>query len=230
MKHSKKKERKLTAACTGKVSVISGGTVCTQCPPGTQDQQNKLCSLCTNNTYSVAGLKCNPCSYGLYSPMGASVCYACPAWTFFNSKKGTCSVCTPGSYMVFSANIYYCQACPTGSFMTITGSVSSDDCKQCNAGTVSLSTGASVCSTCALGSSASTTSTCTQCGPGTFNGIVGKSLFYSKIIIIIIIIKQMPCRTTMSAMSSWYFFCISRLYFMCNMPTRFLSIPTNIQK
>jgi len=133
-----------------------GGPSCTLCPAGTfstaiRATSPSTCTSCPAGTYSLAGSStCTQCSPGTASSaVGAgssSTCSSCPVGSYSSSfGSALCSLCPAGSYANSTGTPVRCTACPTGTFSPNHGATTAFTCVPCQAGSWSLSPGASSC-------------------------------------------------------------------------------------
>jgi uncharacterized protein YjiK len=105
------------------------------------------CSPCPAGTDASSGsVNCSPCSAGFFSPNSGQACQSCGAGFFSNSEVGSTA----------------CTICPAGSYSPFPGGLLSS-CTLCHVGTASSAVGANA------------SSTCQDCGAGSFSDVEGLS-------------------------------------------------------
>ena len=132
----------------------------------TSESGQTSCMECTGGTWATADN--TGCTSDLTCPIGSGQV----------PEGGSCEVCSAGKHNGVEDDSA-CVPCAAGTYMYIgtTGSTSSDDCVDCEAGKYSGSVdGVSECTTCDAGkANANTASTevtaCQDCGIGKFSGI-----------------------------------------------------------
>jgi len=141
--HSNRKHTACLPCGDGTVS-LGGVTTCTPCQAGTlANSDRSYCQACNPGSVPV-GLSCEECSPGFSAEFGASECALCPEGAIAPSPKTTfCTVCPQGYYA--SGDHTQCLVCEAGS--------------QCSTGIKTL---------CATGTSDEGSSSCADCGAGTF--------------------------------------------------------------
>ena len=105
---------------------------CVQCPIGSYSTRS---SASTNQT-------CIPCPLGYRGTFAGATsqaegCAICPAGRFSSTPaSGVCTPCAAGSYSTVPGGQTQddCLACPAGSWSNIAGASSADTCRQCRAG------------------------------------------------------------------------------------------------
>ena len=156
---------------------------------------SNTCSQCAINTYGTGNGTCSPCSSGMISAAGSSVCstgapagqyyngvsfLACPSGSFClggSSAPQTCSICNAGSFILSnctsSANTV-CGTCQAGvNYTTVANATACSLCTVCVSGqytsSACTSTSNANCAACPSGSycPSPTTSTVTACVQGT---------------------------------------------------------------
>ena len=163
----------------------TGGIVCS-CDSGfSSPNNNTVCRICPNGTYSIkpSTATCTLCPAGTYSPdEGTSYnCTACPAG-FYSTALGartnaTCTACPAGTYSEVSGRglLSQCLRCPNGTFSTEVAVDTRSACQVCPEGTTSNAAG-SACVSCPAGTyGLPGTGNCTRCPAGTYSGAVGAS-------------------------------------------------------
>ena len=124
--------------------------VCTTCPDGHRGD-GLTCTLCTSGTFSTVPVSGSCCPEFSSSPSGSAAITACQCNAGYTGENGgTCAKCSPGTYKA-GLGPAACTACLSG-YDSFVGSISKDDCFQCEVGFYSLGAGQG----------------CLACPPGTY--------------------------------------------------------------
>ena len=170
------------AACTSCPAGTSSGTLgatsidtCIACSPGSSAvARSPSCALCAAGFYEeLSGQgSCDPCPGGTYSTAvgsdTATVCTPCAIGSYSNPGSSVCSLCARGKYAM-DTGMPECTMCPGGTYSTVLGSTTLDNCLNCSVDTYSLPASTS-CTTCIPGTYADVASPiCSPCPLGTFS-------------------------------------------------------------
>ncbi|XP_033742072.1 fibrillin-2-like [Pecten maximus] len=123
---------------------------CTQCPPGTyQDDQNKRsCKPCIPGTYQdeYGQLQCKYCKIGMYQDrLNQSECIPCPPGTYLDeSGSAGCKPCRVGQYNSLGSQSS-CNYCTAGTYQDQAGQT---ECQECETGHYQLQMGQPTCKLC----------------------------------------------------------------------------------
>eukprot|EP00457_Paulinella_chromatophora_P000059 gb/GEZN01000059.1/.p1 GENE.gb/GEZN01000059.1/~~gb/GEZN01000059.1/.p1 ORF type:complete len:2708 (-),score=174.89 gb/GEZN01000059.1/:523-8646(-) len=170
-------------------------SVCTQCSTGyfTSEVGKDQCQSCEAGKYAPAlgSQSCLLCPVGKYTAIGGQAnCVPCPLGQVqAGSGKTTCNFCQPG-YFIGQSGQAICEPCVAGTFNTKNRSFACEQCppgtstdnlqaqtscRECGNGTLAVSKGTPLCSTCPKGrySNYAFPTTCMACIAGKYGPIRG---------------------------------------------------------
>ena len=136
---------------------------------------NDVCTPCPiGSSSSYGSTSCTPCAVGTANPVAGGLCVECKNGYYANmTGMAKCLACPIGS----SSRHYYgiltsCSPCAAGRANPVVGGLRST----CNTGYYANMTGLAECLPCPIGSSSASkymSTSCSPCGAGTVNSVVG---------------------------------------------------------
>jgi len=163
----------------GSFSNTTGASSCTQCSPGTYQGSSgqSSCINCGANTYnpnygSTAISACLPCTYPQIANPGSANCSTCKPGEWFDAAASKCKGCPTGQYGIGGPTCFNCSA---GTYNDMTNQSSCMTCPSGRTYTGTGATSASNCTACPAGQYAFNSTTCFDCGTGTYNNLTGQT-------------------------------------------------------
>ena len=163
----------------GFISPTSGASVCQQCVAGTYMHANRTsCRKCAAGRYSDDGAA-YPFTGSHPAALESNSCRSCPNGTISSSSGASeCAPCGLGQYMDTGRSS--CSKCGAGRYGDVEGiaypfvgnkpwATDSNSCRTCPDGAITVESGSTVCTTCAVGSYMDPSRTvCKPCAAGRF--------------------------------------------------------------